>query len=392
MSSEVRVTVLLAAYNGGAYLHEAVDSVLAQTFDDFELLIVDDGSTDGSVAGLPSDRRIRVLRNEHNIGQIPSLNRGLREARGEYVARLDHDDVCLPRRLEAQVSVLDRLPRVALVGTWTDIVDTDGRLWTTVRPRIGSFNEFAADVVAGQVFLVHPSLMFRRDVVLELGGFDESLSAAEDHDLYRKLVLARQDARVVEETLLRYRRHEQQMTIANSAAVWESDARSYDAFLRELAPEAPASTLRLLLRSDARFWQEPALADGELDRFLDAAATRLELDAAGRALVGRAVTERAAATMVAGWLGDAAGGYRRQARELARFARAHGAFRPRVLGQAYPLLAATSGAGSVLGRVRALTARALRSEGVEPARRLARRFRLLRRVYTRLLDTRARDS
>ncbi len=392
MSGDTHVTVLLAAYNGGAYLREAVDSVLAQTFDDFELLIVDDGSTDGSVAGLPPDPRIRVLRNERNIGQIPSLNRGLREARGVYVARLDHDDVCLPRRLEAQVSVLDRLPRVALVATWADIVDTDGRLWTPVRPRIRSFDEFAAAVVAGQVFLVHPSLMFRRDIVLELGGFDESLSAAEDHDLYRKLVLARQEARVVEKTLLLYRRHEQQMTIANSAAVWESDARSYDGFLHELAPEAPASTLRLLLRSHARFWQEPALADGELDLFLDAAATRLELDPAGRALVGRAVAERATTTMVAGWLGDAAGDYRRRARELARFARAHGASRPRVLGQAYPVLASTSGAGSILGGLRALTARALRSEGVEPARRLARRWRPLRRIYARLVDTRARDS
>jgi glycosyltransferase involved in cell wall biosynthesis len=392
MTGPVRVTVLLAAYNGGAYLREAVDSVLAQTFDGFELLIVDDASTDGSIAALPADARIRVLRNEHNIGQIPSLNRGLREARGEYVARLDHDDVCLPRRLEAQVALLDRSPGVALVATWADIVDTAGRLWTPVRPRVGSFAEFAADVVAGQVFFVHPSLMFRREVVLAVGSFDESLSAAEDHDLYRKLVLARRDARVVEETLLRYRRHEQQMTIANSAAVWQSDGRSYERFLHELAPGAPVYTLRLLLRSDPRFWEEPPLADGELERFLDEAATRLELDPSGRALVGRAVAERVAATLVAGWLGDAAGGYRRRALELARFARRHGSSRPRRLARAYPLLAATSGAGAVLGRLRALAGHALRSEGVEPVRRVARRFRPLRRVYAYLLDTRPRDS
>lgn len=381
----MRVTVLLAAYNGGDYLREAVDSVLAQTFDDFELLIVDDASSDGSVERLPADPRIRVLRNEPNLGQIPSLNRGLREARGEYVARLDHDDVCLPRRLEAQVELLDRSSDVTLVATWADIVDTAGRLWTPVRPRVRSFAEFAASVVAGQIFFVHPSIMFRRDVVLELGGFDESLEAAEDHDLYRKLVLAQHDARIVEETLLRYRRHEQQMTIAKSAAVWRSDARSFERFLHELAPAAPAATVRLLLRSDARFWQEPPLADGELDRFLDAAADRLELDANGRDAVGQAVAERAAATIVAGWLGDAAGGFRSHARELARFAARHNRART------YALLAATSGVGAVVGRVRALAAHALRSEDVEPVRRFARRWRPLRRVYARLIDTRARD-
>ncbi len=84
--------------------------MLAQTFGDFELLIVDDASTDGAVEKLPDDPRIRVLGNASNIGQIPSLNRGLREARGEYVARLDHDDLCLPRRLELQVDVLDAIP------------------------------------------------------------------------------------------------------------------------------------------------------------------------------------------------------------------------------------------------------------------------------------------
>jgi glycosyltransferase involved in cell wall biosynthesis len=389
----VKITVLLAAYNGGGYLREAVESVIAQTFPDFELLLVDDGSTDGSIEGLPRDPRIRVLRNELNIGQIPSLNRGLREARGEYIARLDHDDVCLPRRLEAQTELLERLPEVALVATWADIVDTTGRLWTPVRPRIHSFAEFAADVVAGRVLFVHPSIMFRRDVVLELGGFDESLDAAEDHDLYRKLVLARQDARVIEETLLRYRRHDQQMTIAKSAHVWKSDARSYDRFLHELAPDSPAQTVRLLLRSDARFWREPVLAEGTLDHFLASASARAGLDPSGRALLGRALARRAAATMVEGWLGDApARAYRLRARELARFARDHGDAASRRVGQSRGLLSATSVAGAALGAARGGLASTLRSRAVAGPRRFARRLRLLRRVYARIVDTRTRDS
>lgn len=390
MTGDVRVTVLLAAYNGGAYLREAVESVLAQTFGDFELLLVDDASTDGSVDALPADPRIRVLRNERNIGQIPSLNRGLRDARGPYVARLDHDDVCLPRRLEAQVAVLDAQPGVALAATWADIVDTDGRLWTPVRPRTRSFAEFAADVVAGQVFFVHPTIMFRRDVVLELGGFDESLDAAEDHDLYRRLVLARQEARVVEETLLHYRRHDQQMTIAKSANVWASDARSYERFLRELAPDTQASTLRLLLRSHPGFWDEAPLADGELERALDAAAERLALAPSAKDLVARAVARRAAATMLAGWLGDAPPArYGVHAREPARFVRLHGTGASRRLALAEPLLVSTARGGAVAGAARAGIARALRSDVVVGPRRAARRSRLLRRVYARVVDTRA---
>jgi glycosyltransferase involved in cell wall biosynthesis len=386
-----RVTVLLAAYNGGGYLREAVESVLAQTYEDFELLLVDDASTDGALDALPPDARIRVLRNERNIGQIPSLNRGLREARGEYVARLDHDDVCLPRRLERQVELLDRRAEVTLTATWVDIVDEGGRLWTRVRPHIESFADFAVQVVTGQVPLVHPSLMFRRDAVIGLGGFDEGLNASEDQDLYRKLVLARHEAGVVPETLLRYRRHAQQMTIAKSAAVWESDARSYDRFLAELAPKSRASTVRLMLRGDARFWAEPTLGGDELERFLVAASTQLRLDDAGTALLGHALARRATVTMLSGWTGDAAGASAERWRALAALARTHGDSGDRVLAATAPLLAATAPVGARLGRGRAVLTRTLRSESFARARRLARGSRTLRRLYARVIDTRAHD-
>src|SRR2546428_1522930 len=135
------VRVLMAVHNGEPHLRAAVESVLAQTYPDFELLIVDDGSTDGSADVVRSyeDRRIRLLENERNLGQIPSLNRALREAHGEYVARLDHDDLCLPERLERQVEELDAEPSAALAGTWIDVVDEDGRLWATVRRDIATF-------------------------------------------------------------------------------------------------------------------------------------------------------------------------------------------------------------------------------------------------------------
>lgn len=384
--SDPRVTVLLAVHNGGTYLHEAVESVLAQTLRDFELLIVDDASTDGAVEALPDDARIRVLRNERNIGQIPSLNRGLREARGEYVARLDHDDICLPRRLELQARTLDRLDEVALVGAWVDVV-ADGRIWTRLRPRLDTFGDFASQVVTGHIFLVHPSLTFRRDVVLELGGFDEELNAAEDQELYRRLVLARREARVVPETLLRYRRHEQQMTVAKTAMVEESDALSHRRFLAALAPDAHAETLRLMVRSHPRFWSEAPLADDDLDRFLSAAAAALQLDDGGREAVARGLAQRAAATLVDGWAGGASG-YARRARPLAAFATRHGDPRTRALASIGPVLAATAPLGKPVAAVRIAAARILRSEALAGARRAARGSRVLRTLYMRIADTR----
>ena len=384
-----RVSVVLAVFNGGSYLREAVDSVLAQTYRDFELLLVDDGSNDGAIEALPSDSRIRVLRNERNLGQIPSLNRGLREAHGEYVARLDHDDVCLPRRLQAQVEMLDASPQVALSATWVDIVETNGRLWTSVHTTLDSFADFAAAVVTGRIFLVHPSLMFRRDIVLGLGGYDESLNASEDQDLYRKLVLARQDARVVPETLLRYRRHEQQMTIAKSAAVWESDGRSYDRFLEALDPEAPARTVRLMLRGDPRFWAEHPLHPEQLEQFLASAGRTLGLDAAGRELVAGAIARQAAVTMVSGWVGDSARSrFGPGAAALAAFTRRHGSMRERALANAAPLLTFSSPVGRGLGSGRELLTRTLRSGALNRVRRAARASRFLRRVYARVADTR----
>jgi glycosyltransferase involved in cell wall biosynthesis len=381
-----RVTVLIAVYNGGAYLRQAVESVLAQTFGDFELLVIDDSSTDDATATLPEDPRIRIVRNERNLGQIPSLNRGLREARGELVARLDHDDTCLPHRLELQVDLLDRHPEVALTATWVDIVDTQGRLWTHVRPSIASFGDFACHIVSGHVHLVHPSLTFRRDVVVELGGFDESLSASEDQDLYRRLVLARRDARVVNETLVRYRRHEQQMTVAKSAAVWESDARSYDAFLSALSPSSPPETIRLMLRNDRRFWEAEPLADDELERFLDASTATLALDAGDRTALARTLARSASATLLSGWAGDSPrDSYGPRGVALARFISRYGNGR---LASSLPLLTATVPVGRLVGAARACVVEVLRCDTLTRARTVARDSRVLRRAYAWIVDTR----
>ncbi|MBS1665716.1 MAG: glycosyltransferase family 2 protein, partial [Bacteroidetes bacterium] len=122
-----KVTVLMPAYNAGKYIGAAVNSVLAQTFTDFELLIVDDGSEDDTAAVVREygDGRIRMVRQERG-GVSMALNRGLEEARGEYICRFDADDICFPQRLERQVRFLDEHAGYVIVGSDAEYISEDG--------------------------------------------------------------------------------------------------------------------------------------------------------------------------------------------------------------------------------------------------------------------------
>lgn len=181
-----RVTVLLPTYNAAEYVESAIQSLLDQTFDSFELFVVDDGSTDGTLDIVESfdDDRIRVIRRDEPAGGLPgALNRGLELARGEYVARQDADDKSVPMRLERQVAVLDDDPAISMVGTSAHLLDADGdRYETRIVPPSPTF----ADLLEKNHF-VHGSVMFRRDTVRALGGYDTAVSHAEDYDLWLRL-------------------------------------------------------------------------------------------------------------------------------------------------------------------------------------------------------------
>ncbi len=253
------VTVLVPVYNGEGLVDAAIESVLAQTYRDFELLLIDDCSTDGScsVIGSYEDTRIRLVRNETNLGQIGTLNRGLAEARGRYVARLDQDDRALPERLARQVEILETEPEVALVGTWMTVVDDEGRQMAWLQGRLDDYVDFLFDALTNQLKLGHPSVMFRRDAVLELGGYDASVRLAEDKDLWRRLLLAGHEARIVTEPLVLYLLHPGQQSQKSWREQQDNDAVAYARFVRELSSRVEPEAVRQLLSWDDRLW--PAL-------------------------------------------------------------------------------------------------------------------------------------
>jgi glycosyltransferase involved in cell wall biosynthesis len=181
------VTILMPVCDGEQFLHEAIDSILAQTFADFEFLIIDDASADSSrsIVLCYDDPRIRLLANDRNLGVTRTLNRGIRLARGRYLARMDADDISMPERLERQVAHLDANLDCAVVTTFAQIIDTHSMPQGEIRVDL-SPEEFARALQRGNR-LVHGAVMMRTDVVLRIGAYDESMKRAQDYDLWLRI-------------------------------------------------------------------------------------------------------------------------------------------------------------------------------------------------------------
>lgn len=184
-----KISVVMSVYNGEKYLREAVESILNQTFRDFELIIIDDGSTDGTAAILDSytDPRIVRLHNSQNIGLTRSLNRGLVVARGEFVARQDADDVSLPERLAIQIEYLQQHSHVGLLGTAYHVWDEQGRCTATHRQPLTD-TEIRWQMLFHNAFC-HTSVMFRRELVNgDESFYNEDLLYGQDYDFWAKLL------------------------------------------------------------------------------------------------------------------------------------------------------------------------------------------------------------
>lgn len=201
-----KLSVVMSVCNAEKHLAVSVDSVLAQTFADFEFLIVNDASTDGTANILRDyaarDPRITIMTNSENKGLTKSLNLAIAHSRGEYIARMDADDRALPERFSKQVAFLDGHPAYGLVGCWATVIDDTGApidtyAWESedmdIRKNLIKYN-----------CIIHPSVVLRRSVFDASGGYDETFRYAQDYDLFFRIA---QHAKVynLPERLLCYR-------------------------------------------------------------------------------------------------------------------------------------------------------------------------------------------
>lgn len=204
-----RVSVVMPAYNAEKYIGEAIDSILNQTYTDFEFIIIDDGSSDNTINTIMSytDPRIRFYQNEHNVGVAATLNRGLELATGEYIARMDSDDISLAERFEKQVDFMNRNPDVAVVGTGIQLFGAQ----SATRMFSADYDHLKVDLLFGNCF-AHPSVMLRAKFFRQTSlCYDTSYSKMEDFDLWVRTAEQYKIASL-QEVLLKYRIHPKQVT------------------------------------------------------------------------------------------------------------------------------------------------------------------------------------
>ncbi len=203
MTNAPTISVIMPAYNAASYVGEAIASILAQTFADFELIIVDDGSTDTTDEVIRSFRDLRIRHlTQTNQGISAALNNGIAQARGELIARMDADDVSLPERFAKQVAFLRNNKSIGLVGTWATIMSETGA-------PVGALEHPTDDERIRYALLfdtpfVHPSMMMRRELFAIVGGYDGAPSIFEDFNLWSRMVPHTRGANIPEH-LLRYR-------------------------------------------------------------------------------------------------------------------------------------------------------------------------------------------
>jgi glycosyltransferase involved in cell wall biosynthesis len=210
-SLNVNISIVLAAYNAEMFLKEAIDSILAQTFSDFELIIINDGSSDTTADIILNytDSRIVYLDNEINKGLIYSLNRGLSACKGKYIARMDADDIALPHRLQVQFDYMEAHPEIGICGS---LIET---FYDSGKKKIIRFPETDSAVRAYTYFqaaFCHPTVMMRKAVLVENQlDYSTGFLHTEDYALWIK-ILKYTKACNIQSVLLRYRKHEGSVT------------------------------------------------------------------------------------------------------------------------------------------------------------------------------------
>ncbi|HLP63685.1 glycosyltransferase family 2 protein [Flavobacterium sp.] len=247
MTQSPIISVILPVYNCEKFVSEAVQSVLNQTFTDFELLIIDDCSTDATVSVIQSfsDQRINLISKEKNSGYTDSLNYAISIAKGKYIARMDGDDICFPTRFQRQIEMLESNEDVIMCGTAIQIIDSEKILRHPI-----NHDDIKVKLCFSNAFF-HPTVVFRKEAFSNL-SYNREFEPAEDYDLWTRLVF-KGKLMNTEEVLLHYRVH------ANQVSNYKNDIQknaSAIAQLRMFQVLLPDENIDLQLFKQAFKWNE----------------------------------------------------------------------------------------------------------------------------------------
>lgn len=206
------VSVVMPVYNGEKFIEETINSILNQTFNNFEFIIVNDGSKDGTLKIIKKfkDKRIRLIENKVNMGFVESVNVGIRNAKGKYIACSNADDLSHPKRIDVEYNYLESHPEIFLVGASAIFVDEKGK---EIR-RFRKYNNYKmlAWRLRKSCSIAYPSIMFRNEGFL----MDKSFGGAADYHLYYQMLKKGKNVTNLPNFLLKYRVHPNNMTIYNS--------------------------------------------------------------------------------------------------------------------------------------------------------------------------------
>lgn len=215
----MKISVVMSVYNAEKYLKAAIDSILNQTYSDFELILINDKSSDASDAILKQyqteDSRIILLENEENMGLTKSLNRGLEVARGEFIARMDADDISVLERFEKQVKFLDEHPDYSFVSCIAQYIDENGK--PEQMRLFPETNEEIYDMMPKVDAVMHPGVMFRREDIAKIGNYCEDFRVVQDYDLWFRGMAAGYKFYNIQEPLVLFRRNDSYNTRKSKA-------------------------------------------------------------------------------------------------------------------------------------------------------------------------------
>lgn len=211
------LSVIMSVYNGEKYLQQAIESILQQSYDDFEFLIYNDGSSDNtqSIINKYNDPRI-ILTNQKNIGLTKTLNLAIKKARGKYIARMDADDIAEPNRFEKQILFLENNPDILLCGSQANIIDEKGNFQKKYTVPLEN-KKIKKGILLHNPF-IHSTIIFKKELIEKIGDYNENFKFAQDYELWTR-VIAKFKTANLPDCLLNYRIYKNNITHSNNLMV-----------------------------------------------------------------------------------------------------------------------------------------------------------------------------